>query len=73
MEMKMSIDGRELDSIKVHLAAQSDERYVAWLKQELRRKHCQLLSELGAEPLFYLVTSTAPTMTLSKSATVKVK
>lgn len=54
MELKMNIDGKTLDSIKVHAPTCNNEKYLAWLKDGLRIKHQHLLLQLQTEPFFYL-------------------
>lgn len=56
MELKMQIDGREMDSIKVHVPACGDELYLTWLKQGLCIKHGPILCRTQAEPVFFLET-----------------
>jgi hypothetical protein len=57
MEMTMKVNGNVLDSIKVYVPMCEDERYLAWLKKELRRKHQHMFSNGQAEPLFFLRSS----------------
>jgi hypothetical protein len=53
MELKMKLNDRVLDSIKVHIPMCDNELYLTWLKHELRCKHQHLL-QMGTEPFFYL-------------------
>ena len=54
MEMKMEMNGRILDIIKVYDANHQNEKYLDWLKEGLRMKHHHLLLQLQKEPCFYL-------------------
>jgi hypothetical protein len=57
MELIMQINGRVLDSIKVHRPACDDESYLMWLKKELCIKHEYLLCQQKTEPMFFLKTT----------------
>jgi hypothetical protein len=55
MEMTMKVNGNVLNSIRVYVPMSKDERYLAWLKNELRLMHQHMLFNEQAEPIFSLV------------------
>ena len=52
--MRMEINGRLLDAIKVYDSNCKNKKYLNWLKESLRQKHHNLLLQLQKEPRFYL-------------------
>jgi hypothetical protein len=54
MELTMKVKGQVVDIIKVYVPMCGDERYLAWLKKELRQKHRHIFLNETSEPLFFL-------------------
>jgi hypothetical protein len=54
MELTMKVNEQVLDCVKVYVPMCGDERYLAWLKKELQRRHQQTLLAMQSEPVYFL-------------------
>lgn len=54
MELKMKLNGRLIDTVRVEKANCKDEKYIERLKCSLRQKWNGLIVKLEKQPVFYL-------------------